>query len=121
MGWFHKGIMIKPIHGVCVFVIAAALTACTTQYLAAATLANADRIDRKLTVIKGSSRDSQTVKAGALIKEFCPDGCIVRINKDPQRDFILEGRERVTIEDGLLYYDGELAAETQVQDKAASR
>ena len=75
----------------------------------ASTLINADRVSRKILVIKGDSRTPQTLEPGAVIKEICKDGCIVRIDEDANRDFVLEGTERVTIEGGLLYYDGELS------------
>jgi hypothetical protein len=75
----------------------------------AATLTNADRAAREITIIIGDARKSQTVAGGGVVEDLCPEGCIVRIDNDAGRDFVLEGRERVTIEDGLLYYDGELA------------
>ena len=74
----------------------------------ASTLINADRVNRKILVIQGDSRTPQTLEPGAVIKEICRDGCIVRIDEDANKDFVLEGTERVTIEGGLLYYDGEL-------------
>ena len=86
------------------------------QNAVSAILTNADRDDYTITVIKGETRTTQTVKQGALVKGLCPDGCIVRLNDDPKRDFILEGRERVTIEDGLLYYDGEMPSKAQSRD-----
>ena len=86
------------------------LAASTANHAAvAATLTNADRIDRSITIIIGAQRTTHALKAGALLENLCTNGCIVRIDDDPKRDFILEGRERVSIEDGLMYYDGELA------------
>lgn len=82
----------------------------------AATLTNADRNDRTITVIKGAELRTEILKSGTLIKGLCPDGCIVRIDGNPDRDFILEGRERVTIENGLLYYDGEISPEAKSED-----
>ena len=82
----------------------------------AATLTNADRNDRTISIIKGAELRTETMKSSALIKDLCPDGCIVRIDGDPERDFILEGRERVTIENGLLYYDGEISSEAETED-----
>lgn len=75
----------------------------------ATTLVNADRVTRNILVIKGATRIPHALKPGAVLKELCQDGCIVRIDEDANRDFVLEGTERVTIEGGLLYYDGELS------------
>ena len=74
----------------------------------ASTMVNADRVTRNILVIKGATRTPRALKPGATLKAICPQGCIVRIDKDANRDFVLEGNERVTIEGGLLYYDGEL-------------
>ena len=87
----------------------------------ASALANADPVARGITIINGAVRQTQRVEPGALIQKLCLDGCIVRIDDDPKRDFVLEGRERVTIEDGLLYYDGEVAAEVTTNNGAPRR
>ncbi len=76
----------------------------------AATLTNADTAQHTITIIEGGARVDRKVASGGTLKQLCTNGCIVRIDSDPGRDFILEGRERVTIENGLLYYDGELPA-----------
>jgi len=86
------------------------------QGAAASTLTNGDSQGRTITVIKGADRHTQEVEGGVQVKALCPDGCIVRLDNDPERDFILEGRERVTIEDGLLYYDGEILPEALADD-----
>lgn len=75
----------------------------------AATLTNADRVAHSIMVIKDNVRQSHELRPGGLLEELCQDGCIVRIDGDPDKDFILEGSERVSIEGGLLYYDGEVA------------
>ena len=68
-----------------------------------------DRVARTIMVMKDSVRQTHELKPGGLLKELCQDGCIVRIDGDPDKDFILEGSERVSIERGLLFYDGEVA------------
>ncbi|MGI9421676.1 MAG: hypothetical protein ACR2PA_00605 [Hyphomicrobiaceae bacterium] len=94
------------------------LAASTAPFAAvAATITNADRVDRSITIIVGNRRTTHALKAGGLLEELCTDGCVVRIDDDPKRDFILEGRERVSIEDGLMYYDGEVAAKLPSDDK----
>ena len=84
----------------------------------ASTMVNADRVARNILVIEGNSRTPQKLEPGATIKEVCPTGCIVRIDEDANRDFVLEGKERVTIEGGLLYYDGELAKPAKRKPKS---
>jgi len=84
----------------------------------ASTMVNADRVTRNILVIQGSTRTPHELKPGAVMKDVCAQGCIVRIDKDANRDFVLEGTERVTIEGGLLYYDGELAKPAPSKDKS---
>ena len=117
----RQAIIVKPIGLAFLLMTVTGFLMLTAQKSAAATLTNADRTERTLTVIRGDTRETQIVKSGALVKDLCANGCIVRIDNDPERDFILEGRERVTIEDGLLYYDGEQAPEAQSPDKSNAR
>ena len=46
--------------------------------------------------------------AGGSIRDFCVDGCVIRIDEDVNRDFLIEGNERLSIEGGLVYFDGEI-------------
>ena len=52
----------------------------------------------------------------ASLKEFCERGCKLRLNGSTKDEYILDGSEQVSIEGGLVYYDGEVrkpaAAET---------
>lgn len=105
--------MVRLTHFISLLALATGFIGLPLQNAAATTLINADRNDRTISVIEGESRKTQTLKQGAVIENLCPDGCIVRIDGDPARDFILEGRERVTIENGLLYYDGEISPEAK--------
>lgn len=84
---------------------------------AAATLTNGDRVTRTVTVIVGASRKTHELKPGSLLKELCTKRCIVRIDNSDDKDFVLDGTERVTIEDGLLYYDGEVAPRAETEAK----
>ncbi|MEM8972536.1 MAG: hypothetical protein AAGD43_10790 [Pseudomonadota bacterium] len=84
----------------------------------ASTMVNADRVARNILVIKGSTRTPHELKPGAVMKDVCAKGCIVRIDEDANRDFVLEGTERVTIEGGLLYYDGELTRPAPVKNNS---
>ncbi len=86
-----------------------------------ASLVNQDARTVEITIIKGASRTNETIAAGGHRENLCPNGCIVRIDKDPKRDFILEGDERVSIESGLLYYDGELVPDATRKGAATGR
>ncbi len=86
----------------------AALSVGYASFAQASTMVNADRVTRNILIITGTSRTPQALQPGATVKDVCPQGCVVRIDEDANRDFVLEGNERVTIEGGLLYYDGEL-------------
>ena len=81
-----------------------------THHSTAATVTNGDRVTRKITVIMGTSRQTHELKPGGHLKDVCKRRCIVRLDDNDDKDFVLDGTERVTIEDGLLYYDGEVVA-----------
>ena len=83
------------------------------HHATAATLTNGDRVARTVTVIMGTTRQTHELKPGGLLKNLCKRRCIVRLDENGDKDFVLDGTERVTIEDGLLYYDGEVAAPQQ--------
>ena len=78
---------------------------------AASTIINRDGREHKLTVIKGSTRQDYTLAAKGEIANICTEGCIVRLNDDVKADYILEGGELVSVEDGLMYFEGELGGE----------
>lgn len=80
-----------------------------THHSIAATVTNGDRVTHTITIIMGTSRKTHELKPGGLLKDLCERRCIVRLDEKGDKDFVLDGSERVTIEDGLLYYDGEVA------------
>jgi hypothetical protein len=57
-------------------------------------------------------------RPGETIRDFCAEGCVVRIDEDEARDFLIEGNERLSIEGGLVYFDGEVIR--QPEDEAAT-
>ena len=73
----------------------------------AATLMNQDATAHQIEVIFKSSRRAYELAPGKLLTDFCAQGCIIRLNGSADLDFALEGTERVSIEGGLVYYDGE--------------
>lgn len=80
----------------------------------AATLQNADAQVHEITIVEGDGERVIALKPGGQIDKICADGCVLRINGEPPEGWELEGPERVTIEDGLLFYDGlEKAEEPQ--------
>lgn len=85
----------------------------------AASITNADGAEHGLSIIEGSRKRDLHVKAGDRIDQICKDGCIVRVDADTGREFILEGTERVSIENGLIYYDGEVVAKSGETEKPA--
>ena len=93
------------------------LTSFLPHRVDASSLTNRDQVTRQISVISGAERKTTDLSAGGVLKQFCPKGCVIRIDGDPKRDFVLEGRERVTVEDGLLYYEGEMPAEDQTAKK----
>lgn len=73
----------------------------------AVTLTNRDAKPHLIEVQFKSSRRAHELAPGKSLSGFCPEGCIVRLNESAEHDFELEGTERVSIEGGLIYYDGE--------------
>ena len=74
----------------------------------AAHITNRDAKAHVLKVIEGSITKDHRLDAGGKLGNVCKNGCIVRIDASAEKDFILEGTERVSIENGLMYYDGEI-------------
>jgi hypothetical protein len=72
-------------------------------------LNNRDDVSRNVTVMAKSARRLVAVEPGKAISDFCPDGCVIRVDEDETRDFLIEGNERLSIENGLVYFDGEIA------------
>lgn len=73
----------------------------------AATIVNKDKQSHTLTFIERKAVRIQQIDAGAKLDGVCDNGCIVRVGKDENAEFQLAGDEAVSIESGLMYYDGE--------------
>jgi hypothetical protein len=73
----------------------------------AASLHNKDGVTYKVEVMVKSARRLHELAPGEAMRGFCEEGCIIRLNESADNDYELEGSERVSIEGGLVYYDGE--------------
>jgi hypothetical protein len=82
----------------------------TANGAGAQVLNNRDDVSRNVTVMAKSARRLVAVEPGRAISDFCPDGCVIRVDEDETRDFLIEGNERLSIENGLVYFDGEIAS-----------
>ena len=78
-----------------------------TNQAAAVTVTNNDQRAYQVEVIVKSSRRQHELATGSSMTDFCKTGCVLRLDGNPDNDYALEGNERVSIEDGLVYYDGE--------------
>ena len=84
-------------------------------------LNNRDDVARSVTIQAKSMRRRFDVEPGAAIRDFCGDGCVIRIDEDEGRDFLIEGNERLSIEGGLVYFDGEIVEKPEGDEAASAR
>jgi len=75
--------------------------------LAAVTLVNRDEKDHKLTVLEegGAKTTEHTLKPSQVLEGICEAGCVVRLNDSEEDEYELEPNDKVSIEEGFLYYD----------------
>jgi hypothetical protein len=71
----------------------------------AATLANRDDKDHKVTIIEGDAKADQTLKPQQIVDKICPKGCVVRLNDSEDDEYQIDPEDMVSIEDGYLYHD----------------
>lgn len=78
------------------------------------TLVNRDAKDHKLTLIeeKGAKTTDHVLKPSQVLEGVCTTGCVVRINDSADDEYELEVGDKVSIEEGLLYYDEPEASQT---------
>jgi hypothetical protein len=74
---------------------------------AAVTLVNRDDKDHKLTVIEdgGAKSTDHILKPTQMLEGICEKGCVIRINDSAKEEYELEAGDKVSIEEGFLYYD----------------
>ena len=71
----------------------------------AATIANRDDKDQKLTLIEGEAKADQVLKPQQVLEKVCLKGCIVRLNDSEDDEYQIDPEDMVSIEDGYLYHD----------------
>ena len=93
--------------------LALALVLPPTVGEAAVTIVNRDDKDHKLTVIEesGTKTTEHVLKPTQVLEGICDKGCIIRINDNEEDEYELEAGDKVSIEEGYLYYDEPDAAQ----------
>ena len=113
----HQVVMARrsftAVWSVCALTAWSALAAMQAPPVHAVTLANKDRVTYKIEIIAKSTRLEHELGPGKSMAEICKKGCIIRLNGSADDDYELEGSERVSIEGGLVYYDGEEIQKTK--------
>jgi hypothetical protein len=71
----------------------------------AASITNRDEIDRKVTIIEGDRTAEHVLQPSQALNDVCAKGCTIRLDDDEDDEYMLEGDDVVSIEDGSLYYD----------------
>ena len=89
------------------FVSLLALAAWSGAAIAAVSLTNRDDKDHKLTVVEdgGAKTTEHNLKPMQVLEGICPKGCIIRLNDSEADEYELEPGDKVSIEEGYLYYD----------------
>ena len=72
----------------------------------AVSLTNRDERPYKVTFIEGETRTEQALAPGGVLEGVCLAGCVLRLDDNETEEYELEGFETVSIEAGVLYYDG---------------
>lgn len=103
---------IRPRYGL-IAAVASLSVALASGAAVAATINNADRAPRTISIQSKASSRMVTVDPGRSLEDVCNDGCVVTIEGESDGEWRLDGSERVTIEDALLYYDGPVAAKDE--------
>jgi hypothetical protein len=68
----------------------------------AISLTNRDTSDQTLIVIEGDRQSERTIKAGEKL-ELCEKSCVIRLPDG--EDYEFDGKETVSLEEGLLFLD----------------
>jgi len=86
---------------------AAVLIGPTVAAMASVTLVNRDEKDHKLTILEdeGAKTTEQVLKPSQVLEGICEKGCVIRLNDSEEDEYELEPNDKVSIEEGYLYYD----------------
>ncbi len=80
------------------------------------TLTNRDTSDQTLIVIEGDRQSERTIKAGEKL-ELCEKSCVIRLPDG--EDYEFDGKEIVSLEEGLLFLDNpETDSKSETDSKA---
>ena len=71
----------------------------------AASITNRDEVDRKVTIIEGDRTTDHVLQPSQALNDVCAKGCTIRLDDGEDDEYLLEGDDVVSIEDGSLYYD----------------
>ncbi len=74
------------------------------QPASAAQLINNDQRSYEIRIVADNERQSQQVAPGNTVDNLCPQGCILTLVGVEDGAYVLEGKEDVSIENGMLYY-----------------
>ncbi len=77
----------------------------TPSAVHSASITNRDDVDRKVTVIEGSSQKDHILKPNAVLEGICETGCLIRLGDSQDDPFELESSDVASIEEGQLYDD----------------
>lgn len=74
---------------------------------AAVTVVNRDDKDYKLTIVEdnGARTTDHTLKPSQVLEGVCEQGCLMRVNDSEEDEYELQAGDKVSIEEGYLYYD----------------
>jgi len=86
---------------------AVVLIGSTVSSMASVTLVNRDEKDHKLTVLEdgGAKTTEHMLKPSQVLEGICEKGCVIRLNDSEEDEYELEPNDKVSIEEGYLYYD----------------
>ncbi len=87
-------------------IAASALAVLLATDASAVSVTNRDDRDFKITVIEGDAKEDHVLKPSEVLAGVCQKGCVIRLNDSENDEYLLEGSEPVSIEDGNLYHDG---------------
>jgi hypothetical protein len=72
----------------------------------AVSITNRDDHDYKVTIIEGETTADRMLGSSHALNGICMKGCTIRLNDREDGEYQLEANDVVSIEDGILYYDG---------------
>ena len=75
----------------------------------AASVTNRDHKVYMVTIIEGEAKQDHVLKPSLVLEGVCQKGCVIRFTDSENDEYKLDGSELVSIEDGVLYYDGPAA------------